>query len=91
MFEYRVVFEKAKFVLLGSIQGNVRFTVAESESGNFTVAEVRILWHISWFKNHQGVVPLLNKPGLFFISRFIYVVVIQKSTHALLHILCHFY
>ena len=48
-------------------------------------------WDTSWFKNPQGVVPLLNQPNLFLILRVIYVFVIQKSNDPYLHIFHHFY
>ena len=48
-------------VAVGNIQGKNRFTLAEGESRNSTVAEDRMLvsnknsvksrWDISWFKN----------------------------------------
>ena len=86
---------------VGSIQGKSRFTVAEGESRNSTVAEGRMLvsnknsvkswWDISWFKNPQGVVPLLNQTNLFLRLRVIYIFVTQKSGHPYLHILHHFY
>ena len=62
-------------VAVGNIQGKTRFTLAEGESRNSTVAEDRMLvsnknsvksrWDISWFKNPQGVIPLPNQPNLF--------------------------
>ena len=79
-------------VSVGSIQGNSRFTLLEGEWGNSTMAERGIFgkvlvligivlkgrWDISWFRNPQGVVPLLNQTNVFLILRFIYVSVIQK-------------
>ena len=66
---------------VGGIQGKSRFTVEQGESRNTTIAEGGILvsdknsvksrCDISWFKNHQGVVPLPNQPNLFLIFRVI--------------------
>ena len=82
-------------VAVGNIQAKSRFTVAEGESRNSTVAEGGIVlkgrWDISWFKNPQGVMPLPNQPDLFLILRFIQVFVIQSSNHPYLHILRHLY
>ena len=77
-------------VTVGSIQGKSRFTVAEGQSRNSTVALlecwylIRIVlksrWDISWFKNPQRLVRLLNQPK--FVSHIeSYVFVIQKSNH----------
>ena len=83
-------------VAVSSIQGKSRFTAAEGESRNSTVAEVGMLvgggrWGIIWFKNSQGVVPLPNQPNLFLILKVVFVFVMQKSNHPYLHILHHFY
>ena len=73
----------------GSIQGKKRFTEVESESRKnslvavsemlaFNKNSVKGRWDISWFKNPQRVVPLLNQPNLFLILRVISLFVIQK-------------
>ena len=77
-------------VVVGNIQGNSRFTVAEGESRYSTLAESGMLVPnknsvkrfggiFAGLKNAQGVVTI------------IYVFVIQNSNHAFLHILHQFY
>ena len=75
-------------VAKGSIQRKSRFREAEGESRNslvvvsgmlvFNKNSVKGRWDISWFKNPQRVVPLLNQPNLFLILRVTSLFVIQK-------------